>query len=83
MCLGPHKGAVGVVGPVWALQWDILLTVLGQSFFCRSFMFFLSCISCAFVRLFMCALWSPAWGGGWAGLLTLVCGVQLILWVLN
>ena len=45
------------------------------------------CLLCLCARLFVCALWSPAGGGG-AGLLALVCGVYcgfvtfpLVSWV--
>ena len=30
----------------------------------RSFMFSALCLLCLCARLFVCALWSPAWGGG-------------------
>ena len=33
------EGGVGAVGPVWALLWNILLTVPGSYFFCGSFIF--------------------------------------------
>ena len=51
---------------------------------------FLFCLVFAMfcARLFVCALWSPAWGGGGAGLLANVCGVfcefvtfPLVSWV--
>ena len=51
---------------------------------------FLFCLVFAMfcARLFVCALWSPAGGGGGAGLLALVCGVfcgfvafPLVSWV--
>ena len=49
--------------------------------------FVLSCVCYVCARLFVCALWSPAGGGG-AGLLALVCGVfcefvtfPLVSWV--
>ena len=32
------------------------------------------CLLCLCAHLFVCALWSPAGGGGGAGLLALVCG---------
>ena len=32
---------------------------------------------CLCERLFVCAMWSPAGGGGGAGLFALVCGVLL------
>ena len=83
-------GEVGAVGPVWALQWGILLTVPGRYFFCGSFVFLFCLVFAVFcARLFVCALWSPAGGGGvGAGLLALVCGVfcgfvafPLVSWV--
>ena len=59
-------GEVGAVGPVWALRWSILLTVLGRCFFCGSFVFLFCLVFAVFcARLFVCALWSPAGGGGW------------------
>ena len=41
----------------------LILTVPRLCFFCGSFMLFLSCSCCAFVRLFINALWSPAGKG--------------------
>ena len=81
-------GEVGAVRPVWALQWSILLTVPGRCFFCGSFVFLFCLVFAVFcARLFVCALWSPAGGGG-TGLLALVCGVfcgfvafPLVSWV--
>ena len=35
------------------------------------------CLLCLCARLFVCALWSPARGGGRASLLALICGVWL------
>ena len=57
------KGEFGAVGQVWALQWGVLLTILGRCFFCRSSMFFsVLCLLGLCVRLFVCALWSPTGG---------------------
>ena len=57
-------GGVGAVEPVWALQWDILLTVPGRYFFCGSFMFLFCLVFAMFcARLFICAFWSPAGKG--------------------
>ena len=94
-CFGPHLGwgKVGAVGPVWALQWNILLTVPGRRFFYGSFMC-LSCVCCVFMRVCLCVLSGGLLGGGGGGggggadLLALVCGVccefvafPLVSWV--
>ena len=49
-------GEVGAVGPVWALQWGVLLSVPGWCFFCGFLMFFLSCVCYVFVRVRLCVL---------------------------
>ena len=47
-----------------ALRWNILLTIPRRYFFCGCFMvFFVLSLLCLCVRLFICALWSPAGKG--------------------
>ena len=45
------EGRVGAVGPVWALQWGVLLTVTGRYFFVVILCFFLACVCYAFVSV--------------------------------
>ena len=42
VCLGLRQGwgEVGFVGPVWAIQWSVLLAVQGWCLFCGSFVLF-------------------------------------------
>ena len=71
-------GEVGAVGPVWALQWNILLTVPGRCFFCGSFVFLFCLVFAVFcARLFVCASWSPAGGGLTSWLSFVVSSVSL------
>ena len=73
-------GGVGTVGPVWALQWDVLLTVPRRYFFCGSFVFLFCLVFAMFcARLFMCALWSPAGKGLTSWLSFVVSSVSLSL----
>ena len=65
-----------------------LMTVPRRYFFCGSFMFFLSCVCYAFVRvcLFICALWSPAERGltSWRSFVVYICEfvtIPLVSWV--
>ena len=93
MCFGPHLGwgGVGAIGPVWALQWNILLTVPGRRLFCGSFMFLFCLVFAVSLCVSVCVCFVVAcWGGvgGGAGLLALVCGVccefvafPLVSWV--
>ena len=65
VCLGPHLGWVWgwcTVKPVWALWWDILRIVPVRCFFCGIFVFFFCLVFSMhlYMRLFICALWSPA-----------------------
>ena len=48
-----------------ALQWNILLTIPRRYFFCGSFMFFLSCVYCAFVHVCLYAPCGHLLGKGW------------------
>ena len=74
------KGEVGAVKPVWALQWNILLTVPRRCFFCGSFMFLFCLVFAVFcARLFICALWSPAGKGLTSWLSFVVSSVSLSL----
>ena len=59
------QGEVGAVGLVWTVQWGVLLNVPGWFLFCYFFSFFVLCLLYLCARLFVCALWSPAWGRGW------------------
>ena len=62
------------LAPVWALKWEVLLTVLGWCFFYGSFMlFFLSCVRYAVVRVCLFVPCGRLLGG--SCLLALVCGV--------
>ena len=73
-------GGVGAVGPVWALQWGVLLTVPGRYFFCGSFMFLFCLVFVMFcARLFICASWSPAGKGLTSWLSFVVSSVSLSL----
>ena len=68
-------GEVGAVGPVWALQWVVLLAVPGWCFFCGFLMFFfVLCLLCLWARPFVCALWSPG------SYLIHLYGVRFLLW---
>ena len=63
-----------------------LLTVLGQYFFCGSFMFFCLVFVCLCVCLFICALWSPAGKGltSWLSFVVSNCEFvtfPLVFWV--
>ena len=59
---------------------SILLAVPGLSFFCGSFMFlFCLVLLCLCVRLFVCALWSPAGKGLTSWLSFVVSTVSLSL----
>ena len=71
---------VGAVGPVWALQWGVLLTVPRRCFFCGSFMFLFCLVFAVFcARLFVCASWSPAGKGLTSWLSFVVSSVSLSL----
>ena len=68
-----------------------LLAVSRRYFFCGSFVLFLSCVCCAFARLFICALWSPAGKGltSWLSFVmsncvfvTFPCGILGQVWYL-
>ena len=73
-------GEVGAVGPVWALQWGVLLAVPGRCFFCGSFMFLFCLVFAMFcARLFICASWSPAGKGLTSWLSFVVSSVSLSL----
>ena len=58
----------------------ILLTVPRRCFFCGSFMLFLSCLVCFYARLFVDALWSPAWKGltSWLSFVMFNCDVDVV-----
>ena len=80
-------GPLGRFRPSSGIFADCSGAVLLLWIFC---VFVLSCVCCLCARLFVCALWSPAGGGGGvgAGLLALVCGVccgfvtfPLVSWV--
>ena len=63
-----------------------LLTVPRGCLFCGSFMLFLSCFVMFHARLFVGALWSPAWKGltSWLSFVMSFCGVvtfPLVSWV--
>ena len=82
MCFGPHLGwgGVGAVGPVWALQWNILLTVPGRRFFCGSFMFLFCLVFAVSLCPSVCVCFVVAcWGGGASWLSFVVSAVSLSL----
>ena len=59
---GAPLGRFGPSGEVFCWRFR------GGASFCGSFVcFFVSCLLCICVRLFVCALWSPAGGGGGGG----------------
>ena len=68
-----------------ALQQNILLTVPRRYFFCGSF-FSVLYLLCFCMRLFICALWSPAGKGlaSWLSLVVSYCDfvtLPLVSWV--
>ena len=77
MCFDPHLIGVRLAPLGWFRPYsDVFCWPFrgGASFvdllcFCS-----VLCLLCLCARLFICALWSPAGGGG-AGLLAFVCGV--------
>ena len=80
LCVLIHIWVRGEVGPVWALQWGVLLTVPRRCFFCGSFMFLFCLVFAMFcARLFVCASWSPAGKGLTSWLSFVVSSVSLSL----
>ena len=80
------EGGVGIVGPVWAPQWNIFTDPLGAVFFffiICGFFFVLSLL-CICACLFICALPSPAGVASWLSFVVSGCrfiAFPLISWV--